>query len=226
MEDQNLESTYVKDVYNKIANHFDKTRTSYWNLVDKFIQTIKINSICLDLGCGNGKYLGVRDDITFFALDNSEKLLQIVNSKYPNITTTLADVTSTPYDNNSFDYIISIAVIHHLSTEGKRIQMIREIERLLKFGGKCLITGWANKEGAIKQLNKSIRLPNINNNLNNNMNDYLIPWENRDDKITYYRFYHLFEEGELENLVNQVSNLKIISSVFDKNNWNIIIEKI
>ena len=221
---ENLEQINVKDIYNKIANHFDKTRHSLWNIPNEFINAIKPNSLCLDLGCGNGKYLGIRQDITFYALDNSEKLLDIVNTKYPHIKTSLSDVTSTPYEDNSFDAIISVAVIHHLSTEKRRIQMIQEIERILKIGGISLITSWAsstnstNHTNTIKQLNKSIRLDEENN--------YLIPWEDRDDKIISYRFYHLVEEGELERLIRYVPNLQIKSCTFDKNNWNIIIEKI
>jgi ubiquinone/menaquinone biosynthesis C-methylase UbiE len=218
---ENLEQTNVKDVYNKIANHFDRTRHSLWDIPNDFINGIKPDSLCLDLGCGNGKYLGVRNDITFFALDNSENLLDIVNKKYPYIQTTLSDVTATTYKANSFDAIISIAVIHHLATESRRIQMIQEIKRILKIGGLCLITSWAasnNHTNTIKQLDKSIKLDEDNN--------YLIPWENRDDKIISYRFYHLVEEGELEQLISFIPNLKIKSCTLDKNNWNIIIEKI
>ena len=216
-----LEQTNVKDIYNKIAKHFDKTRYSIWDIPNQFINGIKSGSICLDLGCGNGKYLGVRDDITFYALDNSENLLEIVNKKYPYVQTSLSDVTATPYKPNSFDAVISVAVIHHLATESRRILMIQEIERILKIGGICLITSWAvstNHTNIIKQLDKSIRLDEDNN--------YLIPWEDRDDKIISYRFYHLIEEGELERLVKLVPNLQIKSCTLDKNNWNIQIEKI
>jgi ubiquinone/menaquinone biosynthesis C-methylase UbiE len=170
---ENLELINVKHVYNKIANHFDKTRHSLWGIPNEFINGIKSGSICLDLGCGNGKYLGVRDDIIFYALDNSENLLEIVNKKYPHIKTSLSDVTATPYKSNEFDAIISVAVIHHLATESRRIQMIREIERILKIGGTCLITSWATavstSTNTIKQLDKSIKLDEEDNN-------YLIPW--------------------------------------------------
>ena len=222
---ENLEQTNVIDVYNKIANHFDRTRHSLWDIPNDFINGLKPNSLCLDLGCGNGKYLAVRNDITFYALDNSENLLQIVRKKYPHIQTTLSDVTTTTYKSNSFDAIISIAVIHHLATESRRIQMIQEIERILKVGGLCLITSWAastnnhTNTNTIKQLDKSIRLDEEDTN-------YLIPWEDRDDKIISYRFYHLVKEGELERLVSYIPNLQINSCTFDKNNWNIIIEKI
>ena len=34
---------------------------------------------------------------------------------------------------------MSIAVIHHLSTESRRLQAIQEINRILKIGGEALI---------------------------------------------------------------------------------------
>ena len=214
---QDIENIYVKNVYNKISNHFDHTRFSCWNLVGKFISEIKLNSICLDLGCGNGKYLGIRDDITFYAIDNCEKLLEIVKNKYPNIKTILTDVTDTSYPDNMFDSIISIAVIHHLNSIERRIKLFNEIGRILKPGGQALITGWATKQVSSKSLNKSIKL--------DKQNDYLIPWTLKDTLEVFYRYYHLFEECEFENLVNQVENLKIISCVYDRDNWNIIVEK-
>lgn len=44
-------------VYDKISNHFDETRHKQWPNVTKFLQTLNIGDILLDVGCGNGKYL-------------------------------------------------------------------------------------------------------------------------------------------------------------------------
>ena len=41
---ENLEQTNVKDVYNKIANHFDRTRHSLWDIPNDFINGIKPDS--------------------------------------------------------------------------------------------------------------------------------------------------------------------------------------
>ena len=73
-----FEQHYVKHVYNIIADDFNRTRYSYWDYVHKFILSLKSFSSMLDLGCGNGKYLSIRQDLNLYALDNCENLIQIV----------------------------------------------------------------------------------------------------------------------------------------------------
>ncbi len=41
----------------------------------------------------------------------------------------------------------------------------------------------------------------------------------------FYRFYHVFHEGELESLCEQVADTKVIHSYYDKGNWCIIFVK-
>ena len=213
-----FETTYVKNVYEIIANDFNRTRYSYWDYVYNFINSIKTSSSLLDLGCGNGKYLGIRNDLDLYALDNCENLIKIVNIKYPSVKTVISDVTSTSFENNIFDNIISIAVIHHLSSKERRLEMIKEIIRILKPDGRALITAWATEQTETKTLQKSTRI--------SENNDFLIPWEDKKNKKISQRFYHLFVEGEFEKLLSNFSNIKIIDVKYDKDNWNVIIKKI
>jgi tRNA (uracil-5-)-methyltransferase TRM9 len=208
----------VKDVYEQIANDFDRTRKAYWIFVHNFILTLEPKSKMLDLGCGNGKYLSVRDDIELYALDNCEKFINMINEKYPKVKTFISDVLTTPFENNYFDTIISIAVIHHLSTKERRIKMIKEIIRILKIGGKCLITAWATEHRNPKILSKGKKITETN--------DWLIPWEDRNQEKIFQRFYHLFEQNELDELLINFTNIKIIESKYDKDNWNITFIKI
>ena len=36
------------------------------------------------------------------------------------------------------------------------------------------------------------------------------------------RYYHLFEEGELEGLVQQVAGTELLQSFYDKGNWCVV----
>ena len=212
-----FESHYVKCVYNIIADDFNRTRYSYWDYVHKFILSLKSFDSMLDLGCGNGKYLSVREDLDLYALDNCENLIQIVKNKYPLVKTFISDVSTTPFDSASFDSIISIAVIHHLATQERRLNMIREIIRILKPGGQALITAWATEQTNTNTLTKANKI--------SDSNDWLIPWEDKKKKIISQRFYHLFEKDELEKLLSNFPNIKIIDSKYDKDNWNVIFIK-
>ncbi len=213
-----FEDTYVKKVYESIAADFDRTRYSYWDYVYNFIISIRPNTTVLDLGCGNGKYLSVRQDLNLYALDNCENLIKVVQNKYPSVKTFISDVLTTPFDSETFDSIFSIAVIHHLSTERRRLEMIGEIIRILKPNGRALITAWATEQTHTKTLIKSTKI--------SESNDWFIPWEDKKKKTISQRFYHLFEKDEYEKLLSNFSNIKIIDSKYDKDNWNVIIQKI
>ena len=212
-----FEQHYVKHVYNIIADDFNRTRYSYWDYVHKFILSLKSFSSMLDLGCGNGKYLSIRQDLNLYALDNCENLIQIVKKKYPLVKTFVSDVSTTPFESASFDYIISIAVIHHLATQERRLDMIREIIRILKPGGQALITAWATEQTNTNTLTKANKI--------SDSNDWLIPWEDKKKKIISQRFYHLFEKDEFEKLLGNFPNIEIIDSKYDKDNWNVIFIK-
>ena len=215
---KDIEKIYVKDVYNTIATDFSRTRNCHWDYVNDFIKSLKSDTTLLDLGCGNGKYLSIREDLNLYALDNCENLIKIVNNKYPSVKTFISDVRTTPFETDFFEAVISIAVIHHLSTTKNRLEMLNEIIRILKPNGIALVTAWATKQTLTKTLTKSTKI--------SENNDYLIPWEDKKNKKISQRFYHLFEEFEFENLLSNFSNIKILDVKYDKDNWNVIFQKI
>ncbi|KAK9729011.1 hypothetical protein QE152_g16926 [Popillia japonica] len=54
-----------------------------------------------------------------------------------------------------------------------------------------------------------------------------LPSDNIGGEITYHRYYHVFREGELDQLIEKyVENLHIISSYYDHASWCIIAEKV
>ena len=58
-----FEKAFVHTIYNEIADHFSHTRHSAWPGVAKFIDSMSPDATMLDIGCGNGKYLNLRNDI-------------------------------------------------------------------------------------------------------------------------------------------------------------------
>ena len=63
LEALTFEKSYVHTVYDKIADHFSSTRHAAWPGVAKFIQSMEAYAFMLDVGCGNGKYLNLRQDL-------------------------------------------------------------------------------------------------------------------------------------------------------------------
>lgn len=58
-----LEDTHVHDVYENVALHFSETRSKPWPNVLKFVNSLEAGSVLVDVGCGNGKYLGENNNI-------------------------------------------------------------------------------------------------------------------------------------------------------------------
>ena len=53
-----IEKHHVFKVYEDIASHFSDTRHKPWPEVLNFVKSLPIGSILVDIGCGNGKYIG------------------------------------------------------------------------------------------------------------------------------------------------------------------------
>lgn len=53
-----LEDQHVHAVYENVAGHFSETRSKPWPNVLEFVQSLEIGAVLVDVGCGNGKYLG------------------------------------------------------------------------------------------------------------------------------------------------------------------------
>ena len=131
----------VKNFYNSNSNDFSNTRHSIWDVVKKFNRSINPKSNILDAGCGNGKnmvYLQNQGH-NMTGIDFSDGLLEICKQKNLNVHN--SDIRNLPFNDFTFDYVISIAVIHHLNTEEDRIKAINELLRVTKKGGKVLFFG-------------------------------------------------------------------------------------
>lgn len=155
----------------------------------------------------------------------------------------MSDCLSLPYKDNCFDAAISIAVIHHLSTQERRKRAISEILRILTPGGKCLIYVWAKeqtKDSVESTYLKSncktqrisekgekelfgVTLPIHENRTEFTHSDNLVPWK-RKGGGTFLRFYHVFKNGELEELCSDLP-ADIDKSYYDQGNWCVILQK-
>ena len=183
----NLETTYVKEVYQEIAPHFSNTRTYKWSWVIDFLDSLKTDSIVYDLGCGNGRNMD-HGSLKFIGIDNCENFVSICKNK--NLSVINSNITKIPLNNNSADAIICIAVFHHLSTTETRIQALLEMKRLVKPGGKILLSTW------------SINQPQKTRRTFNNYGNNIVLW-NSYGKL-YERYYYIFKLDEIKELIKRV----------------------
>ncbi|CAF2400883.1 unnamed protein product [Rotaria sp. Silwood2] len=234
-----LEQEHVHKVYNEIAHNFSDTRHKPWPRVVDFLRSFPNGSLILDVGCGNGKYMNIRNDIMMIGCDRSEGLLQICRDRYFEVF--LSDCMNIPVPTNMFDGAICIAVLHHISTEVRRLSALKEIVRVLKPGGQALVTVWAkdqeidNKKSTYITKNAKTCSIHTKNETKNELiihtprttfqqSDCLVPWTKPTEKVL--RYYHVFIKNELEHILSHISQVKIINSYNDDGNWCIIFMKV
>ena len=184
----NIEEVNVKEVYEKIAKHFSDTRVYKWSWVNDFLESLETNSLVYDLGCGNGRNM-LYNNINFIGIDNCKNFISICKEKKLNVIN--SNITNIPLNNNSADAIMCIAVFHHLYTRENRLKALLEMKRLIKSGGKILLSVWS-----IKQPKKTRR---TFNNYGNN----IVLYNTNNGKI-YERFYYIFDIDEIKKLFRDV----------------------
>ncbi|KAJ2369814.1 tRNA methyltransferase, has a role in tRNA modification [Coemansia sp. RSA 2607] len=218
------EEQYVHAVYNEIASHFSDTRFKPWPVVERYLNALPAGSFGVDVGCGNGKYLGLRTgDIFMMGTDRSESLVSICAER--KFECMVSDGLDLPYKVGVFDFAISIAVIHHFASPERRLQAVRELIRIVRPGGTVLVFAWALEQNGRRKFDPDLQ-------------DVLVPWvvpssrnksemrdsDDTDDKV-YHRYYHLFRKGELADLFETAGGCDITEVGYDKDNWYVIATK-
>jgi tRNA (uracil-5-)-methyltransferase TRM9 len=143
------EQANVHAVYESIASHFSDTRYKPWPLIPAFLDSLPIGSVGADVGCGNGKYLASYNilaeseeaRILTLGVDRSSNLIDIARDNFassPRSTGSrrrnevcVGDALCTNYRSGCFDFAISIATIHHMSTFERRSKAVQEMIRLI-----------------------------------------------------------------------------------------------
>lgn len=214
------ESTHVHAVYEQIASHFSSTRYKPWPIVESFLLSRSPGSIGLDIGGGNGKYLTVNRDVFIIGSDRSSNLTAIASKHQPHAAI-VADNLSLPHRGGEFDFAISIAVVHHLSTPERRIQAVKAVLETLKPGtGRALVYVWALEQKSSRRGWDE-----------GGEQDVMVPWvmktakkdlvEGQEAERTFQRYYHLYRKGELEGDVCAAGGT-VVEAGYEKDNWWVI----
>src|SRR5207253_1857516 len=114
-----------------------------WPVVESFLKSLPSGSLGLDIGCGNGKYLNVNPSVFIIGCDMCKNLLFHAKERCNFPLLVQANALDLVFRPSSFDFTLSIAVIHHLSSLERRRMAIDQILKALKPGGKGIIFVWA-----------------------------------------------------------------------------------
>ena len=179
-----IDNKHVREVYEKIAKHFSNTRVYTWFWIRGFIERQPSNSLIYDIGCGNGRNMNPDRDKKFIGIDNCREFLKICRER--GLEVVESSMTSIPLLSGTADAIICIAAFHHLSKIDDRILALLEMKRLVKPGGRILISVWAKEQ------------PTKTRRTFDRYGDNMVRWDKFGEK--YDRYYYIFEKKEIERL--------------------------
>jgi alkylated DNA repair protein alkB family protein 8 len=253
-----VEAAHVWRTYEAIAPHFSATRVAVWPAARAFLAALPRGALVVDAGCGNGKYFGVRADVFVAGADRSAGLAAAaarrLRSNYapagagggpaalPRADVAVADALRLPFRAGAADGVLCVAVLHHLASTARRAALVAELARVLRPGGRALVTAWAREQSDPRKLAKWAPIPAAEGG---GRGDFMVPWhlplhraeaaaaapraEGVDagrDALLFRRFYHLFEAGELAALAGAAApGCAVVEARFESDNWVVVLEK-
>ena len=129
----------IADDFDSIMNMYDTNRRIEV-IFDDFLgkEDLK-NKTLLDGGCGTGLFTkrAVERGAKVTSLDIAPKLVELTIKKCPTAKGVEGSLLELPFDDNTFDFVISSDVIEHTPDP---LAAVKELIRVLKPGGKICIT--------------------------------------------------------------------------------------
>lgn len=210
-----VEKLYVKGFYDKVADSWLNVRQKF-----KIIEVFKHfkNKKILEVGCGTATQLSEFKNNFLVGIDLSKNMIKYAKeyTKRKNIKAyfIIADARKLPFKDKSFDFVFSIATIHHIRNKRERIKSIKEIVRVSK--DLCLISVLKRFSTLtfFKLLIGFIRTLNFG--------DIFLDWKYKGKKLK--RYYHTYSKREIEKDLEflGIKNFEILK---DKYNYYILIKK-
>lgn len=230
----------VEKDYDVIAKEWSLTRSHPRAYQVAMTKKIKKGDRVLDLGCGNAVLYEILagKSIDYVGLDVSSKLLNLakknislVKKRGEKARLIKGDIISLPFLKNKFDWVLSLAVLHHIPSQELQKKSAEEIYRVLRPGGRIVISVWNLYTIYARE---KFKLDNFNlaRPFGWEKNDFLTPWKATPKKIIQ-RYIYRFSKKELHDLFAKVGFKKIKVGYGDKNgkwtnslnkSYNIILE--
>ena len=143
--------------------------------LNKFIEGHKTDLKVLDLGCGNSPYASLFSNRVGFDFEMNRGV------------DVIGDAHNLPFENESFDMILCSEVLEHLIDPKKAIS---EMNRVLKFGGKLVLT-------------TRFIFP-----IHDAPHDY---W-----RFTRYGLLELFKDWKIEKIIEEYDTIDTLAVIFQR----------
>lgn len=134
-----FEERYEAEIKDPYSNCFVYSRKRLQVWLDRAIPSAGNGQRLLDVGCGTGHHLQELQSRGFrvAGVDGSEEMLKVARRVNPGVDIRNSDVEALPFEDNSFDWILSIEVLRYLPDFRGTL---REMGRVLTVGGTAVVT--------------------------------------------------------------------------------------
>lgn len=123
------------------AVSIEKVRISKYQ---EFMEVIlkNLDGVCIDIGCGPGLRMKFFKPLVkkLIGVDISERRLKEAKSYNPEVVFIMCDARELPFKNETFDTVLSLEMIEHLPDYLSQKLFFQEVKRILKPGGKFIVS--------------------------------------------------------------------------------------
>ncbi len=135
------------------SSHFDAIASAYdeslpAHVVEHYLQKrlAFVHAHCpggraLDVGCGTGTLAArlAASGYEVAGIDPSEGMLEVLRERTPAVEAVRAEGTAIPFPDDSFDVVLSVAVMHHIADAAGVRGTLAEMTRVTRPGGRILV---------------------------------------------------------------------------------------
>jgi tRNA (uracil-5-)-methyltransferase TRM9 len=210
------------EFYETFAGAFAATRRRIQPGVRKALENIPKKGKWLDLGCGSGQlalewikqkrkgaYQGL-DFSTGLLAETEEALKDVTLPRGMKVNFTYADLTSVEWvkdlKKDYYNGVLAFAVLHHIPGEEQRVELLRQVNSLIKPGGKFIHSEWqfqySERLMARRMPWEFIGLTNEDVEAGDTLMDWRYVLPGQAEKVGY-RYVHLFTRAELAELAER-----------------------
>jgi ubiquinone/menaquinone biosynthesis C-methylase UbiE len=198
----------VRRTYERIGDHFSKTREYAWPEVESFVADAGAVGTAVDIGCGNGRHaeLLAATAERVVGLDASRALLAAARERLGDgAALVLGDATRLPFESDTVDLAVYVATVHHLPTRRDRRASLDELARVLTPGGRALVSAWSTAHDRFDAA------ADAETGFDTTV-DWTLP-----DGATVSRYYHIYAPSEFERDI-AASGLELVSMELSSGN--------
>ncbi|MEW6610017.1 MAG: class I SAM-dependent methyltransferase [Patescibacteria group bacterium] len=106
-------------------------------LIKEYLLPLSAGDRVLDIGCGIGEFSALFPSTQYLGVDIDEPSLVLARRRFRR-EFVYADATRLPFNDASFSHALVVGVLHHMN-DADAARALKEIGRVLKFGGQALI---------------------------------------------------------------------------------------